>query len=81
MLEEMIGTADIPRHGRHITRRNMFLKMESGALINVDLVDTVEFDKFHEKASLFAGGVLLYAESKIAHRYFSNPELLIKLEE
>jgi hypothetical protein len=51
----------------------MFLKIEGGRLLNLDLVTLVEPHP-RNTASVWDGGVNIVAESRIVHRYFFGGE-------
>lgn len=61
----------------------MFLKLEDGTLVNTQLIDRVEFNhKAHARtATLWAGGVVIVADSRIAYLYYSDDSLLVKSPE
>jgi len=52
----------------------MFLKLEDGSLVNVQLIDRVEL-KHHgqgKSATLWAAGIVIAADSHIAYRFFTE---------
>ena len=57
-----------------------FLHLEGDVLINLDLIDKVEFLHNEKKAVLRAGG-LFVIESAIAYRYFTHPDTTSKFIE
>ncbi len=57
----------------------MWLKVEDGTLINLELVDKVIFHTHSQKATMWAGGIIIFPESNIAFRYFQQERLLAQL--
>lgn len=62
----------------------MFLELEDGSLLNVTLVEKVEFRHQARTATVWSGGIVLMAESAIAYRYFTDktrPDLFAIVKE
>lgn len=52
----------------------MFLKVEGDVLINVPLVEKIEVNAHKRLATLWAGGVILFSDSRIAFEYFTHED-------
>ena len=56
-----------------------FLEVEGEKLINLDLIDEVELKHAHQVASLWCGGTVRIADSRIAYTYLmQNQDMRVK---
>ena len=50
----------------------MWLLVENGSLINLDLISRVEANHQKKQATLYEGGILAVGDSSIAYNYFNS---------
>lgn len=50
----------------------MFLKLEGDIAVNIELVEKVEFFHSRQQASLWAGGIIILSDSRMAYKYFAD---------
>lgn len=56
----------------------MFLEVEGEKLINVDSIGQVELKHAKKEATLWSGGIIIVADSRIAYDYFAaNADLVV----
>jgi hypothetical protein len=51
----------------------MWLEIEGDILVNLELVERVEFQRHRGTATLYSGNMHLCGESRIAFAYFNSP--------
>lgn len=57
----------------------MFLKAEGERIVNVELIDMVEFKHSKKQATLWSAGVPVLSDSELAYVYFAdNEDILVK---
>ena len=59
----------------------MFLEIEGNTIINLDLIDRIEFrHAAHQQSCILWTGGIIQAESQLAYKYFKqNPNLIAKV--
>jgi hypothetical protein len=55
----------------------MFLKIEGGAIINVDLISRVDINEMKKTATALSGSATLAQESRVLYEYFRQDRIYL----
>ena len=58
----------------------MFLKIEGGAIINIDLISRVDINDMKKVATVWDSGIVLCHDSKIVYDFFQQERIFDKVD-